>query len=54
MNQERLKLIIKNLESLVNCLKEEIQEPIKYNYEEVVSYIEDDVDEYYVEEEEYV
>lgn len=51
MNQERLKLIVHNLELLVNSLKEEICEPPSYKYEEIASYIEDDVDEYYVEEE---
>jgi hypothetical protein len=53
MNQERLKLIVHNLELLVNSLKEEIQEPsVDYNYGEIASYIESDVDEYYVEGEE--
>jgi hypothetical protein len=52
MNQERLKLIVNNLELLVRSLKEEIQEPLNHNYEEIVSYIDDDVDEYFVEDEE--
>lgn len=51
MNQERLKLIVNNLELLVRSLKEEIQEPSNYVYENIVPYIEDDVDEYYVENE---
>jgi hypothetical protein len=46
MDKEKLKLIVKNLESLVECLKTEIysdtdlykQEP---QYEEIVSYIHD-------------
>jgi hypothetical protein len=50
MNQERLKLIVHNLELLVNSLKEEIQDQsADYNYGEIASYIENDVDEYYVE-----
>jgi hypothetical protein len=52
MNQERLKLIVNNLELLVRSLKEEIEEPSNYRYEEIAPYIEDDVDEYYTEEEE--
>jgi hypothetical protein len=51
MNQERLKLIVNNLELLVQSLKEEIQEPSNYSYEEIASYIEDDDLEYYDEEE---
>ncbi len=46
MDQEKLKLIVKNLESLVECLKSEIysdvdsykQEP---RYEEIAPFIED-------------
>ncbi len=49
MNQERLKLIVHNLELLVNSLKEEIQDPSDYKYEEIAPYIEEDVDEYYLE-----
>ena len=44
MDKERLKLIVKNLESLVNCLKEEIQideNKQELNYEEITQYIED-------------
>lgn len=52
MNQERLKLIVHNLELIVNSLKEEMrEESVFYNHEEISSYIESDVDEYYVEEE---
>jgi hypothetical protein len=44
MDREKLKLIIRNLESLVECLKEEIyseSDAYKPNYEEVASYITD-------------
>ena len=50
MDKERIKLIVRNLESLVNCLKEELyyEESSFENFEEVVPYInESDVDEYY-------
>jgi hypothetical protein len=52
MNPEKVKLIIHNLEILLESLKQEIQEPLKCEYEEIVPYIEEDVDEYYVEGEE--
>jgi lipopolysaccharide export LptBFGC system permease protein LptF len=44
MNKEKLKLIIKNLESLVDCLKSEVYSDVdsyKPQYEEVSTYIED-------------
>ncbi len=44
MDKERLKLIVKNLESLVNCLKEELQsdeDNQELNYEEIAPYIQD-------------
>ncbi len=44
MDREKIKLIIRNLESLVECLKEEIysgSDVYKPNYEEVKSYITD-------------
>jgi len=44
MDKERLKLIVKNLESLVNCLKEELQSDEnkqELNYEEITTYLED-------------
>ena len=44
MDKERLKLIVKNLESLVNCLKEELQsdeDKQELNYEEIAPYIQD-------------
>lgn len=51
MNQEKIKMIVRNMELLVNALKEEIKEPTFPKYEEVVSYYnENDVDEYYNEE----
>jgi hypothetical protein len=52
MNKERLKLIVSNLELLVQSLKEEIQDLPEISYENIAPYIEDDVDEYYVEGEE--
>lgn len=52
MNQERLKLIVQNLDLLVQSLKKEIEYTSNYNYEEISSYIEDEDDdlEYYEEE----
>jgi hypothetical protein len=53
MDKEKLKLIIRNLESLVECLKSEIYsttDSYKPSYEEVVSYI-NDYDEVFYEEE---
>ena len=43
MNKERLKLIVKNLELLVQSLKEELEfeEKPDYNYEEITNYIQD-------------
>jgi hypothetical protein len=41
MNQEKLKLIVNNLELLVRSLKEEIQEPIEYKYEQIAPYVKD-------------
>lgn len=50
MNEEKVKLIIRNMELLVQSLKNEIEEPAKYTYEEIVPYLdENDVDEYYSE-----
>jgi hypothetical protein len=40
------------MELLVQSLKNELEEQPDYKYEEITSYIEDDIDEYYVEEEE--
>jgi hypothetical protein len=50
MNKERLKLIVKNLDLLVQSLKEEIQDVSEDHYENFSSYLDDDVDEYYEEE----
>jgi hypothetical protein len=44
MDKEKLKLIVKNLESLVHCLKEELQsdkDEQEPNYEEIIPCIED-------------
>lgn len=50
MNEERVKLIIRNMELLVQSLKTEIEGPPTYKYEEIVPYLdENDVDEYYSE-----
>lgn len=53
MDKEKLKLIIKNLESLVDCLKSEVysdEYAYKPQYEEVAPYI-DDYDEVFFDEE---
>lgn len=44
MDKERLKLIVRNLESLVNCLKEELQldeNKQELDYEKIAPYIGD-------------
>jgi hypothetical protein len=46
MNQEKLKLIVRNLESLVECLKSELNsdeevQPEQLQYEQIAPYIED-------------
>ena len=44
MDKEKLKLIIKNLESLVECLKSEVYSDVdsyKPHYEEISPYIQD-------------
>jgi hypothetical protein len=54
MDKEKLKLIIKNLESLVECLKSEVYSDVdsyKPQYKEVASYI-DDYDEVFYDDEE--
>jgi hypothetical protein len=51
MDKEKLKLIIRNLESLVDCLKSEVysdEDSYKPQYEEVAPYI-DDYDEVFFE-----
>ena len=53
MDKEKLKLIIRNLESLVDCLKSEVYsdvESYKPQYEEIAPYIAD-YDEVFYEEE---
>ena len=54
MDKEKLKLIIRNLESLVDCLKSEVYSDVNsYNqpqYEEIAPYI-DDYDEVFYDEE---
>jgi hypothetical protein len=54
MDKEKIKLIIKNLESLVECLKSEVYsdtDSYKPQYEEVSPYIEDYDEVFYDEEE---
>ena len=54
MDKEKLKLIIRNLESLVECLKSEVYSDVdsyKPQYEEIAPYI-DDYDEVFYDEEE--
>jgi len=42
MDKEKLKLIVRNLESLVECLKTEIySDTTSYKYEEIVQHIND-------------
>lgn len=42
MDKEKLKLIVRNLESLVNCLKSEIDSDTSaYNYEEIATHLTD-------------
>ena len=55
MDKEKLKLIVKNLESLIECLKSEIYSDVdsykqESRYEEIASYI-DDYDEVFYDEE---
>jgi len=54
MNREKLKLIVRNLESLVECLKEEIGSDIKDpQYEEIKNFLSDYDEVFYDEEDEY-
>jgi hypothetical protein len=56
MDKEKLKLIIRNLESLVDCLKSEVYSDIdsyKPQYEEVAPYIADYDEVFYDEEDEF-
>jgi len=53
MDKEKLKLIIKNLESLVDCLKSEVYSNVdsyKPHYEEIAPYLEDYDEVFYDEE----
>ena len=51
MDREKLKLIVRNLESLVECLKEEIGSDIKdQQYEEIKTFL-SDYDEVFYDEE---
>ncbi len=55
MDKEKLKLIIRNLESLVDCLKTEVysdEDSYKPQYEEIAPYIHDYDEVFYDEEEE--
>ena len=52
MNNERLKLIVRNLDLLVQSLKEELEDVPEVSYETTSSYVEDDIDEYYTEDDE--
>jgi hypothetical protein len=54
MDKEKLKLIIRNLESLVDCLKTEVysdEDSYKPQYEEIAPYIRDYDEVFYDEEE---
>ena len=51
MNAERLKLIVRNMDLLVQSLKEELNDFPEVSYQNIVSYL-DDVDEYYTGDEE--
>jgi len=54
MDKEKIKLIIRNLESLVECLKEEIGSDDKdQQYEEIKSFLTDYDEVFYEEEDEY-
>ena len=53
MNSERIKLIVNNMDLLVQSLKKELEDQPENLYNEVVSYVDyNDVDEFYVEDEE--
>ena len=54
MDREKLKLIVKNLESLVDCLKDEIGSDVKDPvYEEIKTFLTDYDEVFYDEEDEY-
>ena len=50
MNQEKVKLIVRNMELLVRSLKEELKDSPSISYEEVSPYLVDDDIEFYEEE----
>jgi len=50
MNRDKVKLIIRNMESLLQALKNEFEDTPEYVYEKIIPFVEDDVDEYYSEE----
>ena len=51
MDREKVKGIIHKMETLLHVLKKEFEDSPDYVYEEIIPYIEeDDVDEYYSEE----
>ena len=50
MNQEKVKLIVHNMELLVRSLKEELKDPPSLSYDEVCPYLVDDDIEFYEEE----
>lgn len=54
MNKEKVKLIVRNLELLVQSLKEELEEKDKpeYNYEEITSHLTDYDEVFYDEDDE--
>jgi hypothetical protein len=54
MDKEKLRLIVRNLESLVECLKEEIGSDVKDpQYEEIKNFLNDYDEVFYDEEDEY-
>jgi hypothetical protein len=54
MDKEKLKLIVRNLESLVECLKAEIEPEVKDPaYEEIKNFLNDYDEVFYDEEDEY-
>jgi uncharacterized membrane-anchored protein YhcB (DUF1043 family) len=56
MNKEKLRLIIQNLESLIECLKSEIdsdKDTIDHKYKEIVSHLNDYDEVFYDDENDY-
>jgi hypothetical protein len=49
MDQERIKLIVHNMELLVNALKEELKEPSNKTHQKIFSYIDEYEPDYYEE-----